>query len=102
MKVNLATFQRSYSINYTTMRTAIFIWNEVICSSDLSDDVAYMLTKAAFACQPQVARAHVGGETLLPENVAYITIPLHPGAIRFYEEIGIKLNPCHYPEGYSK
>jgi TRAP transporter TAXI family solute receptor len=80
----------------------IFIWNEVICSSSLSDDIAYMLTKAAFACQPQVARAHVGGETLLPENVAYITIPLHPGAIRFYEEIGIKLNPCHYPEGYSK
>lgn len=80
----------------------LVIWNEVICNAKMSDEVAYMLTKAAFELQPEVAAGHVGGKTLLPENVQYITIPLHPGAIKYYEEKGIKLNDCHYPEGYKK
>ncbi|HHX70395.1 MAG TPA: TAXI family TRAP transporter solute-binding subunit [Gallicola sp.] len=76
----------------------LFIWNEVICNKSLDDDVAYMLTKAAFELQPSVAEGHVGGKTMLAENVSAITIPLHPGAIKYYEEIGIELEDWHFPK----
>ena len=80
----------------------LFVWNEVICNKDLSDDIAYMLTKAAFELQSQVSSAHAGGKTMLPENVSNITIPLHPGAIKYYEEEGIMLEDWHYPTDYVK
>ena len=80
----------------------LFIWNEVICNKGMSDELAYILTKSAFELQPKVAEGHVGGKTMLPENVSAINIPLHPGAIKYYEEVGIGLEDWHYPDDYQR
>jgi len=36
------------------------------------------------------------GETI-PVNIDYIRLPMHPGAIRYFQERGVKLRPEHFP-----
>ena len=55
----------------------------------LSEDTVYKLTKALFESQSQIAAAHDKGKEL---SVSYaidgISVPFHPGAIKYYKEIG--------------
>jgi TRAP-type uncharacterized transport system substrate-binding protein len=34
---------------------------------------------------------HKSAQEVEPKNVLYSPIPLHPGAIKYYEEVGIKI-----------
>ena len=57
---------------------------------DMSDDVAYDLTKAMFENLDDAHSVNQGLAPLTLEN-AFVSLaaPLHPGAIRYYEEMGI-------------
>src|ERR1700744_859142 len=64
--------------------------NYLVTSSDVSDDVAYQMTKLIFESLPELANAHVAGKEVKLETAAIGSpIPLHPGAIRYYREKGL-------------
>jgi TRAP transporter TAXI family solute receptor len=61
----------------------------LIAGSALKDDVVYNLTKALFENQPELAQAHAKGALLnLKTAVKGVSIPYHPGAVKYYKEKG--------------
>jgi TRAP transporter TAXI family solute receptor len=59
------------------------------CSDTLSDDVVYTITKGLFDNQAALATAHAkGAELSLESAVQGVSIPFHPGAEKYYKEVG--------------
>lgn len=59
-------------------------------NAEASEDVIYNITKALFENQPELATAHAkGAELKLEEAVDGISIPLHPGAEKYFKEAGV-------------
>jgi TRAP-type uncharacterized transport system substrate-binding protein len=58
---------------------------------DLSDEVAYNIVKAVMEDSIEQATAFpaVQGANLAELTLQFATSKLHPGAIRYYEEIGL-------------
>ena len=55
-----------------------------------ANDLVYKMTKALFENADEIAVGHPKGSELDPEySVASISIPLHPGAEKYYKEIGV-------------
>ena len=66
--------------------------NFVIGRADLPDDLVYQLVKAVFENQPRLVKAHPAARDTLPQNLDKNTfLPFHPGAARYYREIGISI-----------
>ena len=60
-----------------------------IVSSKLSEDTVYKLTKALFENKAEIQAAHVKGNELSPAYaVDGISVPFHPGALKYFREIG--------------
>jgi TRAP transporter TAXI family solute receptor len=61
----------------------------LIVSDDLREDLVYNITKGLFEFQGDIAAAHPMGEYLdVDDAIKGITVPFHPGAIRYYREVG--------------
>jgi uncharacterized protein len=69
-------------------------WNIAIASSELSDDVVYNLVKTTFESQKDLLAVDPSAKETLVENVKYSTIPYHPGAVKYFEEVGVEI-PDH-------
>lgn len=67
------------------------VWNFMITHKDMPDDFIYEFTKQIFANKAILVSVHKSAQEVEPKNVLYSPIPLHPGAIKYYEEIGIKI-----------
>jgi len=68
------------------------LWNFVVGRADLPDDLVYQLVKAVFEGQPRLRNAHPVARETIPQNAVKNTaLPFHPGAVRYYREIGIKI-----------
>jgi TRAP transporter TAXI family solute receptor len=62
----------------------------LIASADADEDLIYELTKVIYENRDQVTAKHAAGRAINPRNVVRDTgTEFHPGAIRYYEEIGI-------------
>ena len=62
----------------------------LIAGSSLSETMVYNLTKALFENQAELASAHAKGKELnLEYAVKGVSIPFHPGAVKFYKEKGL-------------
>ena len=59
--------------------------------ADMPDSLAYALVKETYARKGTLASAHQSFTQLDPKTILQSTIPVHPGAGKFYEEQGIKL-----------
>ena len=57
-------------------------------SKDLSEDVVYEITKAMFDNQADLAKAQAKFGFLSPEGAVAGSFDLHPGAEKYYKEIG--------------
>jgi TRAP transporter TAXI family solute receptor len=56
----------------------------------LSNDVAYAVVKAAYENTETLAKVHVQGKNITPQTaLRSVSIPLHPGAEKYYREKGI-------------
>ncbi len=66
-------------------------FNIYIVHRDLPDSLVYALVKGTFAKKEQLTAAHKSFARMEQKNIVYATVPLHPGAARYYEEQGIKL-----------
>ncbi len=62
----------------------------LISSNSMSEEMAYNLTKALFDNQAELAAAHAKGKELsLQYAVKGVSIPYHPGAVKYYKEKGL-------------
>ncbi len=62
----------------------------LITSAAQDEELVYRVTKALYEGQEQVVQRHAAGAAINPINVVRDTgTELHPGAIRYYREIGI-------------
>ena len=72
--------------------STIGVYNFAVGRSDLPEDLAYQLVKAVFENQPRLVKATSAASETIPQNVVKDTfMPFHPGAVRYYREIGIKI-----------
>ena len=63
---------------------------QLITSADEDEKTVYRFTKILYEHQADVAEIHPAGKAINEKNVVKDTgTPFHPGAIRFYKEIGI-------------
>ena len=63
-----------------------------IVSSKLSDNTVYQLTKALFENRAEIQAAHAKGAELSPSYaVDGVSVPFHPGAAKYFREIGISV-----------
>jgi len=60
-------------------------------TDDMSDDLAYKLTKAFWDNRKIVADAHVTGKGLDLAGIRYGVAKVHPGAQRYYKEAGVEI-----------
>ena len=62
----------------------------LVASKDVSEDVVYELLKTMFDSKSDLEQAHAKFQFLDPEYaVSGASVPLHPGAEKFYKEIGV-------------
>lgn len=62
----------------------------LITAADKDEDLVYRMTKALYENRDQVTEKHPAGKAINPTNVVRGTgTDFHPGAIRYFEEIGI-------------
>jgi TRAP transporter TAXI family solute receptor len=62
----------------------------LVVGAEVSEKVVYDLTKALFENQPELAQAHAKGQELvLEEAVKGISVPFHPGAEKYFKEVGV-------------
>ncbi len=62
----------------------------LIASTDLSTDAVYGMVKALFDNQGELAVAHAKGKELnLKTASSGVSIPFHPGAVKYYKEKGL-------------
>lgn len=60
-------------------------------SKDLPDSLAYALVKSTFEKKGELSSAHKSFAQLDVSNVVNSSIPLHPGAVKYFEERGVKI-----------
>ena len=63
----------------------------LIANKDMSDDLAYLITKTVCESKADMVAAHKAWVNFKPENAwkpENTGVPLHPGAIRYYKERG--------------
>lgn len=66
-------------------------WNMAIADKDIPDDIVYDLVKTTFDHHEELVAIDPTSESTIPENVINCSIPLHPGALKYYEESGIEV-----------
>ncbi len=61
--------------------------NILVTRADISDELAYQMTKLIFENLPRLVTAHAAAKDIQAENAAKnLPIPLHPGAERYFKE----------------
>ncbi|MDX1725425.1 MAG: TAXI family TRAP transporter solute-binding subunit [Pseudomonas sp.] len=67
----------------------VAIKNILVSHEDVSEEVAYQMTKLMFDNLERLGNAHSAAKEIKLESAAKnLPIPLHPGAERFYKEVG--------------
>lgn len=73
--------------NFDATATTVAVQAMVIASNELSEDQVYDIMDAIFNNLDVVANAHIRGEELNIETALDgMSVPLHPGAAKFYED----------------
>ena len=71
--------------NYET----IGLFNFAVAHADLPDDFVYQVVRTVFENQDEMIAVHPAAAETVPANLDRNSfIPLHPGAIRYYRQIG--------------
>jgi TRAP transporter TAXI family solute receptor len=66
------------------------VGNMLITTSEVSDELAYQMTKALFENLDRLVAAHAAAKGIkLEDALKGMPVPLHPGAERYYREKGI-------------
>lgn len=81
---------------YKTMtqdQPTLGVYNFAIAHKDLPADLVYGIVKAVMENNPRMVQGHAAAKETLPQNVNKNTfLPFHPGAVRYFEEKGFKID----------
>lgn len=80
---------------YSSLKTeykTVGLFNFAIASKDLPDDLVYRIVKAFYANHDRMVQASPSARESVASNVKHDEfLPFHPGAVRYYREIGVEL-----------
>lgn len=66
------------------------MWGVLCTTTKMSDDFVYQLTKTVFEHKAQLVKILKLAEEMTPQRAASdLPVPLHPGAIKYYKEVGV-------------
>lgn len=91
----LISFGGQYKGQDKDYQTLAFVEGEM-CDKGMPADVIYKILKAVYAKREEMAKVDAsfkyGGLVNFPKlSMEYLDVPLHPGAVKFYREIGMKI-----------
>jgi TRAP transporter TAXI family solute receptor len=70
----------------------IAVWNALVVSGEFNEDQAYEITSTMYEHIDQIVSVYAPGEEyMVPETIVNSPVPVHPGAVRFYEEQGVEI-----------
>lgn len=69
----------------------IAFWNMVVANASLSEDLIYHLCKVTYENIEELSKVDPNFRTIAYENVGTMTIPLHPGAAKYYADQGVTI-----------
>jgi TRAP transporter TAXI family solute receptor len=81
----------TYKSNKDRDIETLTLWNFMVVHKDTPDDFVYEVVKKTFENVDILVAAHKSATEVKPENVIYSPVPLHPGAVKYYQEKGIKI-----------
>jgi TRAP transporter TAXI family solute receptor len=65
--------------------------NYLVTRAGVSDDMVYKMTKAIYESLPELSAAHAAAKEIKLENaLSGMPVPMHPGAMRYFNEKGVK------------
>ncbi|WBU61362.1 TAXI family TRAP transporter solute-binding subunit [Paracoccus albus] len=68
----------------------VAVINYLVSSDAVSDDAAYAMTKSIFENLDELKAAHAAANAIDVQNALQgMPIPVHPGAQRYYDEVGV-------------
>ena len=80
---------RTYEGQSEDVQTAAIV-NFLVTREGLSADTVYAMTKAVFGNLNQLVQTHPAASGIsLTDAITGMPVPLHPGAERYYREMGI-------------
>ena len=75
------------------------LFNFAIAHKDMGDDVAYLIVRTVLENNAALVKAHPAARETVAANAGRDTfLPFHPGAVRYYRDKGIKLDPGAVPK----
>lgn len=82
----------------TTEYKTIGLFNFAVASKDLPDDLVYAIVKAFYASHDRMVAVHPSARESVVDNLKRNEfLPYHPGAVRYYREIGVDLPAALIP-----
>jgi uncharacterized protein len=83
----------------TAEQKTIGLYNFALAHQDMADDTAYAITRAVLENSAWLAKRHPAAKETIAANATRNTfLPFHPGAVRYYKEKGVKLDPATLPK----
>ena len=74
--------------------TTAYSPNVLVARADVPEEIAYELTRLMWENLPTLGEIHgATREMSLERALAGVVLPLHPGALRYYEESGVEIAP---------
>lgn len=71
---------------------SVAMWNFAVAHKDMPESLAYEITKLVMENHDRMMQIHSAARETLPENVDKNGfLPFHPGAVRYFEEIGMTI-----------
>jgi hypothetical protein len=69
----------------------ITVWNFMTVHKDAPDDFVYETVKKTFENVDIIIASHPSAKETKAEFITFSPVPLHPGAVKYYQEKGMKL-----------
>ncbi|MBD5418082.1 MAG: TAXI family TRAP transporter solute-binding subunit [Desulfovibrio sp.] len=77
--------------NFPEPKPTLSMWGYCLANKDVSDDMAYQLTKVFFEHLEDFKAVYPPLLETKPEDVLTSPLPIHPGAVRYYKEVGVDI-----------
>ena len=71
--------------------SSVVTWAILMATREMDDETAYTVTKLIHENKDFMVKQHRGAEVIGTKNALHITVPIHPGAARYYKEKGVSL-----------
>lgn len=81
---------KTYSFQNEDFHT-VAAYQTVMVKKGLSEELVYKLTKVTWEHWNEVIKATAAAKWVTPQDITNMYAPIHPGAAKYYKEIGIKI-----------